>query len=71
MYQHNHAYVNEYLIKRKPPERGYERCLYTLLTDIDGQHSPQNRQMLESGFRIGVGFMPRIVQYRYDEYKNK
>ena len=71
MYQHKHAYVFEYLLKRKAPDRGYERCLYTLLTDIDSQHNPENRKLLEQGFCVGFGFMPRIVQYQYDEYEIK
>lgn len=71
MYQHKHAYVYEYLIKRRHPERGYERCLYTLLTDIEGPNNNKNRELLEQGFRIGFGYKPKHIRYRYDDYRKK
>ena len=66
MYQHKHAYVYEYLLKRKAPERGYERCLYTLFTDIEAPRHTKNNELLEQGFRIGFGFLPRHIRYQYD-----
>ena len=69
MYQHKHAYVYEYLIKKYKPAVGYERCLYTLLTDVTGPNTDYNRQKLEQGFRIGFGYKPKHVRYRYDDYK--
>jgi hypothetical protein len=71
MYQHKHAYVYEYLMKRHKPDRGYERCMYTLFTDIEGPNSIKNKQLLEQGFRIGLGFKPRHVRYRHDKYSKK
>ena len=53
-------------MKRKRPDRGYERMTYTLLTDIEGPKNKTNREMLEQGLRIAYGVMPRGVRYRYD-----
>ena len=71
MYQHKHKYVYEYLVKKHLPERGYVRCHYTLLTDIDDPNCKQNRILLEQGFRLGYGYMPKHVRYQYDNALRK
>lgn len=66
MYIHQHAYVYEFLLKRKSPDRGYQRSTYTLLTDIEGPKNKRNRELLEQGLRLAYGMMPRGVRYQYD-----
>ena len=65
---HKHAYVYEFYMKRRLPERGFERIFYTLLTNIDGPNCKENRALLETGLRIGYGIVPRIIRYQFDSY---
>jgi len=58
-------------VKKHLPERGYVRCHYTLLTDIDDPNCKQNRILLEQGFSLGYGYMPKHVRYQYDNALRK
>jgi hypothetical protein len=71
MYQHKHIYVYEYLLRRKLPDRGYERCIYTLLTDITGPNNSKNKQLVEQGLRIAYGFKPMMIRYQHEQYQTK
>lgn len=68
-YSHKHIYVYGYELSKRAPYVGWQKCEYTLCTDIDGPNSKQNKALLESMLRIVCGHMPKGVKFLYEKQK--
>jgi hypothetical protein len=64
---HKHCYVFEFPVTRRDGT-GILIEKYGLLTNITGHKNPQNREWLEQGIRMSIGYYPKGVKYKYDKY---
>jgi len=55
-------YKYEFLLKKKKPDRGYNRVIYTLLTPHEGQKLTKNKQLLNEALLIAYGHIPRRIR---------
>ena len=63
-YKHKHIYVYQFeLQKHKSHSYGWQKCEYTLLTNISDPNCKANRQLLESMLRTVYGHMPKGVKF--------
>jgi hypothetical protein len=69
-YEHKHTYVYQFeLQKHKSHSYGFQKCEYTLLTNITDPNCKANRQLLESMLRTVYGHMPKGVKFSYEKVK--
>jgi hypothetical protein len=69
-YKHKHIYVYQFeLQKHKSHSYGWQKCEYTLLTNISDPNCKANRQLLESMLRTVYGHMPKGVKFLEEKIK--
>lgn len=69
-YEHKHTYVYQFELQRhKSHSSGWQKCEYTLLTNVTDPNCKSNRQLLESMLRTVYGHMPKGVKFLYEKIK--
>ena len=68
-FKHKHTYVYGFELQKRAPFVGWEKCEYTLLTDITDPNCKSNRTLLESMLRLVYGHLPKSVKFLYEKIK--
>ena len=68
-FKHKHTYVYGFELQKRAPVVGWEKCEYTLLTDITDPNCKSTRTLLESMLRLVYGHLPKSVKFLYEKIK--